>query len=435
VSLRKTARRGFTLVELMVAMSAGLMVAAAAYTLSKNSLDVFQNESRGFAAQFSGMNGMTRLSADIRRAGFMTSANSKLDPFRCGDMPGGAETRLLSAMVVVRGSSPSYANDSAVTAPDYDTFSSTFTGTDNNRSPDRVRVAGNFATTEMFDLSTYDATDGSTMMLQVDSPAVQRVFEESLSGGPDICDLFSPKDDGGTRRTRFATVTTSAGQTGFVKVSNCVSTNATDGTNYDSVKLTVAFVQSANRCKEAPKTIAPTVLIEYFMAHIDDAADATATGLDASMADLTTPYQSAVTGDDDRMELVRREILADGSVLSGSAEIVSEYVVDLRFAFRALANPPPSVPTLVDFNDTANVDPASGTATHRPERIRSTLIRLSTRSRSPDRAEGVAAVPTFDQPLTRFAVFPSTSTVPTRFSRVRTMTTEVVVPNLAGLVW
>ncbi len=434
-------RRGFTIVELLIAMSAGLMVAGAAYALSRNALDVFQQEARGFTAQFSAMNGMTRLSADLRRAGFMTSANADRDPFRCGDISTGAnnpDERRLTALTVVRGSDAGYASDVGVTGG-YQAFPTQYAA--NNRFPDRVRMAGNYATTEMFDLATYDASDGGTMKLQTDSPAVARVFAEAQNGGPSICDLFVRTQ--GTPVPRYATLTTAMGQASFVRVTNCTSTNTAGNDNYDDVTLTVTFLQASSRCTEAPKTIAPTVVIEYFLHHVVDAADATAIGLDSSMATLTAPEAPALTGDADdaangsttqgRMELVRREVNANGVAVAGSGEIVAEYVVDLKFGFRALAGAPPAVPGLKDFNST-NIDPFSGTYDARPEHVRSVLVRLSTRARTPDRDDQDAgAVPAAAEPLKRFEAVPAP--LRTRFARVRTITTEIAIPNMANIVW
>jgi prepilin-type N-terminal cleavage/methylation domain-containing protein len=436
----RRARRGFTIVELLVAMSAGLMVAGAAYALSRNALDVFQQEARGFTAQFSAMNGMTRLASDLRRAGFMTSANSDRDPFRCGDISTAAnnpDERRLSALTVIRGDDGGYATDVGVTTS-YQAPPTQYAA--NNRYPDRVRLAGNYATTEMFDLATYDASDGATMMLQTDSPAVARVFKEAQNGGPAICELFVRNV--GAPVPRYATITTAAGQSAFVRVTNCVSTNTAANDNYDAVTLTVAFLQTSSRCMEAPKTIAPTLVVEYFVHHVVDAANATAVGLDASMAGLTAPEAPSVTGDADntsnaaatqgRMELVRREINANGVPVAGSGEIVAEYVVDLKLGYRVLGGAPPVAPTFMDFG-TTNIDPFSLTYTARPEHVRSALVRLSTRARTPDRDDDGGGVPALSEPLRRFEAVPAP--LRTRYARVRSVTTEVALPNMANLVW
>src|SRR6185436_20023862 len=72
-------RRGFTAVELMVAVTAAMMVCAGAYTLAKTSLEVFQQEARMNAAQFSNVMGMNRLTTDIKRAGYMMTPDANGD--------------------------------------------------------------------------------------------------------------------------------------------------------------------------------------------------------------------------------------------------------------------------------------------------------------------------------------------------------------------
>src|SRR5215831_8019287 len=76
--------RGFTLIELMVAVTAGLFVAIAAFALARQGSRFFQQEARVANAQFSATLGFDRLRADIARAGFLTTANVQRDPFRCG---------------------------------------------------------------------------------------------------------------------------------------------------------------------------------------------------------------------------------------------------------------------------------------------------------------------------------------------------------------
>ena len=78
------ARRGFTLVELLVAMRAGVLVAMAAFLLARNATKFFQLESRISAAQFANMIGLNRLKTDLSRGGFLASANVNDDPLICG---------------------------------------------------------------------------------------------------------------------------------------------------------------------------------------------------------------------------------------------------------------------------------------------------------------------------------------------------------------
>ena len=81
---RKDAR-GFTLVELMMATAAGIMVSAAAFLLAKNASEVFQEETRITAAQLSASLGIQRIASDLGRAGFLVTPNVQTDPFVCNE--------------------------------------------------------------------------------------------------------------------------------------------------------------------------------------------------------------------------------------------------------------------------------------------------------------------------------------------------------------
>ena len=72
----------------MVAITAGLFVAVAAFALAKQGSRFFQQEARVANAQFSATLGFDRLRADISRAGFLTTANIQRDPFVCGNTAG-----------------------------------------------------------------------------------------------------------------------------------------------------------------------------------------------------------------------------------------------------------------------------------------------------------------------------------------------------------
>src|SRR5262245_4294750 len=92
--------RGFTLIELMVAITAGLFVAIAAFALARQGSRFFQQEARIANAQFSATLGFDRLRADIARAGFLSSPNIQRDPFRCGStaaLPSMAAVRIVAA--------------------------------------------------------------------------------------------------------------------------------------------------------------------------------------------------------------------------------------------------------------------------------------------------------------------------------------------------
>jgi Tfp pilus assembly protein PilW len=84
--LRQVARRfgaGFTLVELMVAVSGGIFVSMAVFLLAKNSTTLYQQETRLGSATMQGILGFDRLSTDIAQAGFLSTPNIAKDPNVC----------------------------------------------------------------------------------------------------------------------------------------------------------------------------------------------------------------------------------------------------------------------------------------------------------------------------------------------------------------
>src|SRR5262245_43117289 len=102
----RSSERGFTLIELVIALTAGLMVSAAAFVLARQATTFFRSEASVSSAQFSSMLGLTRLGADLRRAGFMASPNAQFDPRRCGNMGGWpAGLSQFAAIRIVQGGS------------------------------------------------------------------------------------------------------------------------------------------------------------------------------------------------------------------------------------------------------------------------------------------------------------------------------------------
>src|SRR5258708_34442648 len=100
VCRRAPRSRGFTLIELMVAITAGLFVAISAFALAKQGSRFFQQEARVANAQFSATLGFDRLRADIARAGFLSTANIQRDPFYCGARPSSPPAGITSLAAV-----------------------------------------------------------------------------------------------------------------------------------------------------------------------------------------------------------------------------------------------------------------------------------------------------------------------------------------------
>jgi hypothetical protein len=187
-------------------------------------------------------------------------------------------------------------------------------------------------------------------------------------------------------------------------------------------------------------TVNTVNVVEYSVQQIAQPIDAAALavhGLQASMASIVAWDNGALaqtTGENTRMDLLRREIDATGAVIPNSGEVIAEWVADfkLRAWFTqgagALSN------QLFDTGfDKADANP--GAEPPQPQRIRSLGIRLTTRSREPDREARAGAAPGPTAPLDRFEVFPAATPRKNRMARVRTMYADVSLPNLANASW
>jgi len=150
-------------------------------------------------------------------------------------------------------------------------------------------------------------------------------------------------------------------------------------------------------------------------------------------------------GTSDKYELFRTYLDASGT-LTGQTEVVAEYAVDLKFAFSAdlvdLTTDLNRTLTVYGMSDTANnaalADDINIARPHGPERIRSTRFRLSTRSSIADRQTALVAPAANpqqgDYPL-RYCVQQAGCGSTGGWSRVRTVTTEVTLPNQARIFY
>lgn len=426
---RPAARRGFTAVELISAITASLVVSAAAYTLARTSLSVFQQEARMNSAQFSNIMGMNRIATDAKRAGYQSSPDPGTDAVSLCDTPPAPLDQLLTAVRVT--DSTSGGNVPGGVLPAYPVFPPEVMAGENVRMPDRVRFAGNYSTSERFKLANVVA---GVMAIECDQLSVQRVFNGAQAGGPGICALFPL---GGVIR-----VVDPTGKGQFATVAACVAVpNGT--TSYQSVQLTVNGLNAGTCTTDVSQGyVNPVNIIDYFLTNLEaSAASNTALGLPPT---ITTPLSggpgygvedpglAGVTGEPSRMTLIRRQLSGTGAPIPLTGEIVADYVADLKFSARVAT---PAVVGLTRVELVDNLNDTSVATGFPPNRLRSLGIRLTTRARNPDRVEGPIPADA-NAPLTLFHVFPPLAVARNRYARVRTMNMEVSLPNLgAFLPW
>ncbi|MEO8800113.1 MAG: hypothetical protein ABI551_19620, partial [Polyangiaceae bacterium] len=142
-----------------------------------------------------------------------------------------------------------------------------------------------------------------------------------------------------------------------------------------------------------------------------------------------------------KYDLVREWVDSTNTVV-GVPELIAEYAVDLKFAFTADIGTytgvvPAPVLKAYDFDMAENqaTAPLSITATTQSQRIRKVRIRLSTRSPMGDRGGLITAPDGYPMRYCTLAGGCTTSADSRDFARMRTMTTEVALPNQARLFY
>ena len=465
------ASRGFTLIELMVAMVAALMVTMAAFALSKGATRFFQNEARISTAQLAVSMGMNRLVADLQRAAFMSSPN----------VAPGADGLPKDRSVCLGGALPNLNNGlnrmAGVTIIQRGSLTDP-TGLPvnvmNGFNPDRLQIVGTFGTTEQFAVQAIvpGASGGFNVYLQVNSAAYRRTAANqdllASASGASTDPLFMIFRPG-----RAVRIVDQAGKHEYGVIT---SYNVNAGQPYIALASTpqVAVKAPGNTCGISGFCVGclvnPVSRIQYDIRSLQ--ALAASDVYNALVTSAQDPARNSVTGDNFRTELVRQEIALDtGTPMAGTLEVVAEYAVDLKFGIETVgtaggappgANPgngmanglgltryPITNPETTAVYTVAN-DPT--VANSMPERIRTVQVRLSTRSRVPDRQTDVPFFPSqvcqpalttantgcvgADGRRTRFNVSNQASFgSATRFARVRTQYADVALPNQMGVVW
>ncbi|HYQ43312.1 MAG TPA: prepilin-type N-terminal cleavage/methylation domain-containing protein [Polyangiaceae bacterium] len=410
-SKRNAGKRGFTLVELMVALTGGLFLSLAVFALARDSGRFYQREARLANATVSGLIGFERLRADLGRAGFLSSPNIARDPRLCG-APDGNWPVGLRNLASIQVSTPE------VTYPAL---------TANGRTPPVLTLAGSYTSSDVygakivpsgntviFELSTLEGAsamrrlgngvmpDNATMTATFPSARVLRIVQNGRQYFGQIV-----ASSGGAQPTVTINKQPPV-QFRFDSAIDCGLTYPGSGASTAMINV-VNFIQYAVRPPQTPAAIAGYKNV------------------------FTT--SSDGPGEADRTELTRVELDIDGKVLDNTEEIVAEYAVDLNLQLTAVT----SITGCCDPNLSllSPGDPLFPTFTgpvfqtvNTPELIRSVRVRLGVRSRDADRTGSIANPA--NQGLFRFNI---NSGAPETFARVRTFQADVALHNQADILW
>jgi prepilin-type N-terminal cleavage/methylation domain-containing protein len=446
-------RRGFTIIEVLVALSAGVLVSAAAFMLSRNATAFFQREARISSAQLALTLGMNRLTSDIQRASFLSTPNIAVDPTVCSPGPGlfpNGLARLAGVDIYPGTATPQGANQS--TPP----------GSSNSwepqTPPDAIVIGGSLSSSEIYEVQTITAGSGGPLVVlraPTSDPATNRALTLAGSAAALPCQIgpvFAPTDYPYTGPVPPAcAVPINSGRFGRIyhPESNWqwygVITTATIGAGGE-IDIQLA-TSPAIPVKPDPACgisgvgdsgqgwlFSVVSRVRYDIRSLA-AAQYGATQYIAQCGGpgVAAPVAPLVTGDSGRTELVRTELDQNNVEITPSTELVAEYAVDLRFGITVstLVTEFSYNPTVTSYafgapqvQTVANDITLGGT----PELIRAVQVRLSTRARAPDRDTDLTPGP--DGRRLRWLVDPTLA--PTSYSRVRTVYSNVALPNQGG---
>lgn len=414
---RARGNAGFTLVELMVALTGGLFISLAVFALSRDSGRFYQSESRIANATVGGLLGFERLRTDIARAGFLASPNAARDQRLCG-LPDSSWPAALQNLASIRVTTP-VGTYPALAA--------------NGRTPPALVLAGSYASSDLFSAIAY--ANGSRIVFRLgnlspDHPLQPAAMRLGAGAAPTQDAMNSVFRVGGALRIvqngrQYYGVIQSAtgGNDPLVTITNVPPVQQQGGGI--GCGLTVPG-SAASR-----STINVVNFIRYQLG-----TPHTVTGL-ANYQPLYAASNAgdAAPGEAGRTELMRVEQDLTGADIDGTEEVVAEYAVDFNLQVTVatpvgccdstLAVIPPSSAQFATYTG-----PTYGNPNTSPELIRSVRVRLGVRSREGDRSSTMVN-PTGGG-LFRFNLGTGNADA---YARVRTFQADVFLHNQADILW
>lgn len=421
---RRAGRAAFTLIEILVALSAGVFVSVAAFAMSRNATAFFQHEARIATAQLSLTLGLNRLTSDLARASFLSTPNAKTDPMVCRDASWSSAPGL-NALAGITVSAPTAPAQSAA----------------NGFAPDRIVIGGSLDVSESFTVQcVLQGTSGLALQLQTAQfdGAMARVVS-SLAAGETLESRLQTMFVAGRYvqlldpATGYKVFGVLAGSPNVAVVGNVATVQLVSSPAIPQKPASPCGILGPPSCG-AGLLMSVVTRAQYDIRSLQ--------GTSGTYAGLVTPPSAAIgtlSGDSARTELVRVELSAANQEIPTTLEVVSEYAVDLRVGLTAVTNRinndnyNPAVKSY-DIGDpniyTLAADPTGGTAT--PQWVRAVHVRLATRTRAPDRETNLAVGA--DGRRLRFLIPGAQGPTPgsAGWARVRTAYANVSLLNQGG---
>ena len=435
---RARGEAGFTLMELTVALLAGLIVAMGIVSLSREATNTFHEEARGSAAEAALRTAIDRLRADLARAGYMSTGNILVDP-NIAHAPGQTNIQSITGMAGITGLASIHwdpTNNSVATNPGINAL----TKIQSALSPELIRISGNLTAADQFDVQSISQTGACRRIyLNPNAPALFRILTPAgAGGGAELAHIFVPSAKGAAQF--IVRLVDDTGRSQYLATCGAAAVGldaANSNLPYVDIDNTNTPILTAN----ATGTIGGVSGYAAGRSWINPVHIARWEIIDAAtepLQDSTLQRQSLSATDANKYDLMRSYVDATGAVVPDTREVVAEYAVDLAFAFSADSGSPvkPNITTYA-FDAPKDNGPwgiATATANPGPHRIRSVRARLVTRTAQPDRTVNIDVLPK-NYPSQAFMyrycmVTPcATSDGTPRWARTRTLTTEVALVN------
>lgn len=402
---RFTSARGFTLVELMVAMTGGLFLSIVVFAVSRDASRFYQREIRVANATINAVAGFERLASDLARAGHMSTPNINADPRLCGvpDPTWPEGLRRLRAVAIESGVTVGLAGTEVLAA---------------GYAPDALVLSGALETTEeLYTNTVLPSADGFTISINLLTPSAVRLGLKSGPGSstdntPTLRSVFMKGGVGRIVRLR------KDGREQYAVVSDATATD-TEASVMLTDKPGLVFrrggsnnVQCGINDDGGGYSVSVVSIVRYSIRSM--IAEGAYSFLFVASGQGQVPFENT------RAELTRVEVDAFGTDIPGTLEIVAEYAVDLQltpWAAGSVANLP-----------TASAPGDFGTTSPSSQALRGVNVLLSVRSREATTAGSGAS--------DRYHIkLPTTAPEPDTYARLRTFQSAIALRNLENANW
>jgi len=417
--------RGFTLVELMVALTGGLMFSVFVFTLSRDVTRFFRQEAGLSDATTAILTGYQRLRADVQRAGFLASPNLAKDLGRCPARPTPDQTFNLASLTGGQWAVYDHMRNLALARVTTGATTSTWL-TANSLAPDQLILYGNYITADQYPVRSYGT---NIIYLDPNSEELARAGYSTTDPTVAANTLAFIFPAG----TILRVVSADTGEEQYTVVQNTAAAAATSPViNYVAAAPLIAKAGGSScgiRGLGADLLVNPVNIIQYRL------------GTLASVAGYAGIY--ATSGAESawpRLDLLREQLDPRAAIAAPiSQELVAEFAVDFKVGVQAVTNTTTMVTSFYQAGDTefaAYTGPSTATASTDPNKgphmIRALRPRLAVRSRAPDRQANVQG----GAGLYRVPLNAATGGAgPGDYARVRTLQSLIMTRNTRNRVW